>query len=188
MRLATRRGGRRRLLERRAGSVAAHPPPSVVGVVVARPRSDVQGWVGGVGRVRRRRCPSITALARSMTRRVERSLDELRRGEHDTSQATSGRAVCRHDAWRAWNSSRCEMTAEVAPDQPSQVLLAAPHAGSGGVMGKPFDNAETPEDKAPTGFPEPPGVDPGDNSQDESPHHVLNTPVGEPDPTESPDP
>jgi len=39
-----------------------------------------------------------------------------------------------------------------------------------------------------TGFPEPPGRDPGDRSRDPSPHHVLNNPVGEPDPTEWPDP
>lgn len=38
------------------------------------------------------------------------------------------------------------------------------------------------------GFPEPPGKDPGDRSRDPSPHHSLATPVGEPDPTEWPDP
>lgn len=43
-------------------------------------------------------------------------------------------------------------------------------------------------EKPATGFPEPPGRDPGDISHHESPHHVLNTPVGEPDPTEWPDP
>jgi hypothetical protein len=46
----------------------------------------------------------------------------------------------------------------------------------------------TSEDKPPTGFPEPPGRDPEDISQDRDPHHALNTPVGEPDPTEWPDP
>jgi hypothetical protein len=45
---------------------------------------------------------------------------------------------------------------------------------------------ETP--KPPTGFPEPPGKDPGDISKDRDPHHVLNNPVGDPDPTEWPDP
>jgi len=44
------------------------------------------------------------------------------------------------------------------------------------------------DDTPPTGFPEPPGRDPGDRSRDPSPHHALNTPVGEPDPTEWPDP
>jgi hypothetical protein len=39
-----------------------------------------------------------------------------------------------------------------------------------------------------SGFPETPGEDPGDRSRDPSPHHALNTPVGEPDPTEWPDP
>jgi hypothetical protein len=42
--------------------------------------------------------------------------------------------------------------------------------------------------EAVSGFPEPPGKDPGDRSKDPSPHHSLNTPVGEPDPTEWPDP
>lgn len=44
------------------------------------------------------------------------------------------------------------------------------------------------DEKPPTGFPETPGKDPGDHSQDPSPHHALNNPVGEPDPTEWPDP
>jgi len=44
------------------------------------------------------------------------------------------------------------------------------------------------DEKPPTGFPETPGKDPGDLSHDASPHHALNTPVGEPDPTEWPDP
>jgi hypothetical protein len=38
------------------------------------------------------------------------------------------------------------------------------------------------------GFPEPSGKDPGDISNDPSPHHGLNAPVGAPDPTEWPDP
>ena len=44
------------------------------------------------------------------------------------------------------------------------------------------------EHRPPAGFPEPPGEDPGDRSQDPSPHHDLNNPVGDPDPTEWPDP
>ena len=53
----------------------------------------------------------------------------------------------------------------------------------------PADDAQLPgEEKPPTGFPEPPGQDPGDRSRDPSPHHALNNPVGEPDPTEWPDP
>jgi hypothetical protein len=43
-------------------------------------------------------------------------------------------------------------------------------------------------EKPPTGFPEPPGRDPGDQAAQPDPHHALNTPVGEPDPTEWPDP
>src|ERR671927_479919 len=42
--------------------------------------------------------------------------------------------------------------------------------------------------EAASGFPEPPGKDPGDISRDREPHHVLNNPVGDPDPTEWPDP
>jgi hypothetical protein len=50
------------------------------------------------------------------------------------------------------------------------------------------EHAESSEEKPATGFPEPPGQDPGDRSHDPSPHHALNNPVGEPDPTEWPDP
>jgi len=50
------------------------------------------------------------------------------------------------------------------------------------------DTPEPDEEKPATGFPEPPGRDPGDHSQDADPHHALNNPVGEPDPTEWPDP
>ncbi|HEX5763314.1 MAG TPA: hypothetical protein VFY04_09360 [Solirubrobacterales bacterium] len=44
------------------------------------------------------------------------------------------------------------------------------------------------DEKPPTGFPEPPGKDPGDISKDKSPYASLSNPVGEPDPTEWPDP
>ena len=40
----------------------------------------------------------------------------------------------------------------------------------------------------PTGFPEPPGADPGDRSHDRDPHHALNNRADDPDPTEWPDP
>lgn len=43
------------------------------------------------------------------------------------------------------------------------------------------------DEKPPTGIPEPPGRDPGDRTG-EPPHHALSNPVGEPDPTEWPDP
>jgi hypothetical protein len=39
-----------------------------------------------------------------------------------------------------------------------------------------------------SGFPEPPGRDPGDRSDDPEPHHALNNPVEDPDETEYPDP
>ena len=42
--------------------------------------------------------------------------------------------------------------------------------------------------EAVSGFPEPPGKDPGDISRDPEPHHALSHPVSEPDPTEWPDP
>jgi hypothetical protein len=42
--------------------------------------------------------------------------------------------------------------------------------------------------EAPSGFPEPPGEDPGDVSREREPHHALNNPVRDPDPTEWPDP
>lgn len=48
------------------------------------------------------------------------------------------------------------------------------------------------QEQAPTGFPEPPGRDPGDRTRDREhgrdPHHALNTPATDPDPTEWPDP
>lgn len=44
------------------------------------------------------------------------------------------------------------------------------------------------EQTPPTGFPEPPGADPGDHSGDSEPHHALNNPATDPDPTEWPDP
>jgi hypothetical protein len=47
--------------------------------------------------------------------------------------------------------------------------------------GKPYEGAGT-------GFPEPPGKDPGDISKDEEPHHSLSNPARDPDPTEWPDP
>jgi hypothetical protein len=44
------------------------------------------------------------------------------------------------------------------------------------------------DEERPTGFPEPPGDDPGDLSRDEEPHSVLNNPIDDPDETEWPDP
>src|SRR3954469_24905895 len=56
----------------------------------------------------------------------------------------------------------------------------------------PYDHPEQPETAPPgvpaSGFPEPPGKDPGDLSRRPTPYTSLNTPVGEPDPTEWPDP
>lgn len=44
------------------------------------------------------------------------------------------------------------------------------------------------EQEPASGVPGPPGNDPEDRRHDRDPHHVLNNPVGEPDPTEWPDP
>ncbi|HEX2096305.1 MAG TPA: hypothetical protein VHF50_02935 [Solirubrobacterales bacterium] len=44
------------------------------------------------------------------------------------------------------------------------------------------------DEDPPTGFPEPPGKDPGDISKDESPYASLSNPAVDPDPTEWPDP
>jgi hypothetical protein len=53
------------------------------------------------------------------------------------------------------------------------------------AKGKP---KSAPAGTAAGGFPEPPGKDPGDISGDREPHHALNNPVGDPDPTAWPDP
>ena len=54
------------------------------------------------------------------------------------------------------------------------------------------DTGKQPETAPPrtpaSGFPETPGKDPGDRSKDPSPHHALNAPADDPDPTEWPDP
>src|SRR3954470_12555380 len=42
--------------------------------------------------------------------------------------------------------------------------------------------------EAGSGFPDPPGKDPGDRSGDREPHHELSNPAEDPDPTEWPDP
>src|SRR3954453_5958266 len=63
-----------------------------------------------------------------------------------------------------------------------------PHTASG-VERRHTGQPETaPDGVAVSGFPEPPGLDPGDVSRRPSPYAALNTPVGEPDPTEWPDP
>jgi len=50
------------------------------------------------------------------------------------------------------------------------------------------ENPRTADDgEAVSGFPEPPGKDPGDISGDDEPHHSLSNPVGDPDPTERPE-
>ena len=43
-------------------------------------------------------------------------------------------------------------------------------------------------DRPAEGFPEPPGADPDDRTRDRDPHHALNNPATDPDPTEWPDP
>ena len=65
------------------------------------------------------------------------------------------------------------------PEQPSD----APREPERKKDGQP---KTAPPGTAVSGFPEPPG--PGSTDPSESPHHGLNNPVGEPDPTEWPDP
>lgn len=64
-----------------------------------------------------------------------------------------------------------------------------PKPGAPAPEPAPGQPATAPAGEPATGFPEPPGHDPGDISHDPSPHHALNNPVVEdPDPTEWPDP
>ena len=75
------------------------------------------------------------------------------------------------------------------PDEPeSRPDPAPPEDGPGEPEDGPGQPETAPDGTAVSGFPETPGKDPGDRSGDPSPHHALNTPVGEPDPTEWPDP
>jgi hypothetical protein len=51
------------------------------------------------------------------------------------------------------------------------------------------DNPPTaPDGEAVSGFPEPPGTNDPQPDPDAEPHHALNNPVRDPDPTEFPDP
>jgi hypothetical protein len=64
-----------------------------------------------------------------------------------------------------------------------------PGEGENPRTDEPGKNPRTAEPgEAVSGFPEPPGRDPGDISHDPEPHHSLSNPVGEPDPDEWPDP
>src|SRR5215208_4275301 len=65
--------------------------------------------------------------------------------------------------------------------------MSEPHP-SGRPSDHPDDAGHDKPTRPATGFPEPPGKDPGDLSRASSPYAALNTPVGEPDPTEWPDP
>jgi hypothetical protein len=65
------------------------------------------------------------------------------------------------------------------PEKPEEV----PEEPSRDKAGQP---ETAPPGTAASGFPEPPG--PGSTDPSEPPHHALSNPVGEPDPTEWPDP
>jgi hypothetical protein len=68
------------------------------------------------------------------------------------------------------------------PQPPEDAPSDAPRTGAG-------RQPETaPAGEPVSGFPEPPGTDPGDRSRDPSPHHALNSPAADPDPSEWPDP
>jgi hypothetical protein len=52
-----------------------------------------------------------------------------------------------------------------------------------------MNSEHSPAEEPATGFPEPPADhEPGNRSDDPTPHHALSHPVGEPDATEWPDP
>ncbi|HEV7614949.1 MAG TPA: hypothetical protein VGO36_01815 [Solirubrobacterales bacterium] len=84
-----------------------------------------------------------------------------------------------------------------ASPPPADGVSPPPATGSPGATPRakvPEPNPQADPQRAPdgepaTGFPEPPGKDPGDISHHASPHHALNNPlVDDPDPTEWPDP
>jgi hypothetical protein len=59
---------------------------------------------------------------------------------------------------------------------------SSPGEAGAGAEGRPR------EGDAPSGIEEAPGRDPGAVDRERDPHHKLNNPAGEPDPTEWPDP
>ena len=67
------------------------------------------------------------------------------------------------------------------PQGPIPEPSSVPHDKTGQPVTAPAGTAVS-------GFPEPPGLDPGDVSRRPGPYAALNTPVGEPDPSEWPDP
>jgi hypothetical protein len=74
----------------------------------------------------------------------------------------------------------------VVPDPAAAVARDSPFGGA--VVGHAAAMTDQ-QDDPPTGFPEPPAAhEPGNRSHDPDPHHALNAPAGEPDPTEWPDP
>lgn len=80
------------------------------------------------------------------------------------------------------------VTAAVGRTVVRRILAARPGGGEREAPDATPDATTDVPQEVGGGFPEPPGKDPGDRSRDPSPHHGLSTPVGEPDPTEWPDP
>jgi hypothetical protein len=84
--------------------------------------------------------------------------------------------------------------APAAPEPAPKKAAAAPAAPEPA----PIEPADAPDAPAPTtaepphttgtDAPPKPAAEPGDISKDKEPHHALNNPVGDPDPTEWPDP
>src|SRR3954454_11894319 len=58
-------------------------------------------------------------------------------------------------------------------------------AMAGVLPSAPGRERPMPDEKPPTGFPEPPGRDPEDRSRDADPHHSLNSPADAPDTTDA---
>jgi hypothetical protein len=85
-----------------------------------------------------------------------------------------------------------------APEAPEPIAEAPPAPEESPATERPPDAdaapapEESPASEPPsttgTDAPPKPDVEPGDRSKDREPHHALNNPVGDPDPTEWPDP
>jgi predicted DCC family thiol-disulfide oxidoreductase YuxK len=106
--------------------------------------------------------------------------DRLAKLVPSSLQQRSEETLRRRSKRSAAAEPREDKAAEPEPqaEAPTPTPTPAPEQPATAVEGEPA-----------TGFPEPPGEDPGDISKDPSPHHALNNPVVEdPDLTEWPDP
>ncbi|MGD9735556.1 MAG: hypothetical protein AB7V58_08120 [Solirubrobacterales bacterium] len=81
-----------------------------------------------------------------------------------------------------------EQKREEAPDAPAAPAEEAPLAPEPPPAHEEPPASDRPPATTGTDAPPKPAAEPGDRSKDEDPHHALNNPVGDPDPTEWPDP